>query len=105
MSSYALELAQHVAALIPLCDDCQTDTGLCRQHARDVCPQLARAAWLRLIGQSLTEQKARQDQDTPLPDAPVSDASIAHAERKRAARTASRQRRRKHERVAMAFAA
>lgn len=91
--SYALEVAQHSAALVPLCDDCLEDQGLCQQHARDVLPQLARAAWLRLIGQILTEQTQRQDADAVIPEAPVSDANARHAERKRAARHASKRRR------------
>lgn len=93
--SPALEVAQHSAALVPLCGDCLEDNGLCAQHARDVLPQLARAAWLRLIGLTHTEQTALQEDRSAAIAAPttVSDASARHAERKRAARHASKLRR------------
>lgn len=47
----------------PVCSECVEQRGLCGRHQcrQAVLPQLAKPAWVRLIGQHLTEQKKRQN--------------------------------------------
>lgn len=37
------------AALVPLCDQCLLERGLCSKHARHVLPQLAQPFWYQLV--------------------------------------------------------
>ncbi len=69
-----------------VCERCVTSAGkLCPSCAVTVLPQLAvNVGWLKLMGESLTEQVSRQRKITA--SLPISDAQAAHLVRKRLAR-------------------
>jgi hypothetical protein len=68
------------------CPQCLTAPGkLCARCERGVLPQLAvNVGWLKLMGESRTEQVSRQRKITA--SLPISDAQAAHLVRKRLAR-------------------
>ena len=72
------------------CESCLASAGkLCDRCARGVLPQLAvNVGWLKLMGESLTEQVSRQRKITSA--LPISDAQAAHLVRKRLARRSHR---------------
>lgn len=68
------------------CPHCLSAAGrLCHRCATSVLPQLAvNVGWLKLMGESRTEQVSRQRKITKSPT--ISDAQAAHLVRKRLAR-------------------
>lgn len=62
------------------------------EEIADILPKLAvNIGWLKLMGEARTEQKSRQRRAK---EAPVSEQQAAHLERKRLARSRSKQRHR-----------
>lgn len=54
---------------MPICQDCLEQSGLCRRHVRDVCPQLAQPFWLlRLMGDASLTLKDRVKEPDPRAD-------------------------------------
>lgn len=52
--AFTLQLA--TALELALCLDCEAKEGLCSAHRWEVLPQLARPAWVRLMGATEAEQ-------------------------------------------------
>lgn len=72
------------------------------EEIADILPKLARnIGWLKMMGEALIEQKGRQRLMKKA--APVSPEQSAHLDRKRAARTHSKQRHRGYRGLALAI--
>lgn len=52
----ALAEALALAAACATCPDCEAKAGLCNAHKWEILPQLARPAWVRLMGATIIEQ-------------------------------------------------